>query len=112
LKLIPGTRVLFSAVRPVGTRRPGSALENQSKSGKTYLRNCCVAGIRASTSTSISRKTARLPIGRRADSDVRASYQSGSAHHTTRGAQRIGWRSKNPNAPAVKREAEEDWGRW
>jgi bifunctional non-homologous end joining protein LigD len=31
-------------------------------------------------------------------------YSSGRSRH---------WiKSKNPNAPAVKREAEEDWGRW
>jgi bifunctional non-homologous end joining protein LigD len=31
-------------------------------------------------------------------------YSSGRSPH---------WiKSKNPNAPAVKREAEEDWGRW
>jgi ATP-dependent DNA ligase len=31
-------------------------------------------------------------------------YSSGRSRH---------WiKSKNPNVPAVKREAEEDWGRW
>jgi hypothetical protein len=30
---------------------------------------------------------------------------------TARGARRTGIKSKNPTAPAVKREAEEDWGR-
>jgi bifunctional non-homologous end joining protein LigD len=28
------------------------------------------------------------------------------------GRSRYWIKSKNPNAPAVKREAEEDWGRW
>ena len=31
-------------------------------------------------------------------------YSSGRSRHWVK--------SKNPNAPAVKREAEEDWGRW
>jgi hypothetical protein len=39
----------------------------------------------------------------------RASSQSASAHAKKRPLARLDQRLKNPNAPAVKREAEEDW---
>jgi bifunctional non-homologous end joining protein LigD len=58
----------------------------------------------SSSSMSISRRTARLCSAKPASSAVRASCRSpGRSSHWVK--------VKNPNAPAVKREAEEDWGR-
>jgi hypothetical protein len=43
--------------------------------------------------------------------DWKGSCRSGSDRAIVRGARRTGSRFKNPGAPAVKREAEEDWAR-
>jgi len=47
--------------------------------------------------------------GRRAHLAARASCRSASARHTGPAASTTGSNIKNPAAPAVKREAEEEW---
>jgi hypothetical protein len=49
-------------------------------------------------------------IGQYTSSAVKASCQSGSATRTDQARVDHWLKIKNPAAPAVKREAEEDWG--
>jgi hypothetical protein len=71
---------------------------------------CCSGSGTALSSTSTTTATARSSTSRRARSVVRASCRSGLVHPTAPVAS--DWlKIKNPAAPAVKREAEEDWRR-
>ena len=67
---------------------PGLRLnEHMEHDGPTVFAHACKLGLEGI-------------VSKRRDS----SYRSGRSLH---------WiKSKNPNAPAVKREAEEDWSRW
>jgi len=47
-----------------------------------------------------------------ASSDWKASCRSGAPRSTVQAARPHWIKTKNPAAPAVKREAEEDWGGW
>jgi ATP-dependent DNA ligase len=67
--------------------RGRSRNEHIEEDGPTVFARACKLGLKGF-------------VSKRRDS----SYRSGRSPH--------GIKSKNPNAPAVKREVEEEWGRW
>jgi ATP-dependent DNA ligase len=71
---------------------------------------CCAAARSASASTSTSSTPATWCSSTPALWAARASSRSGWARVMSRGDSRDWLKFKNPNAPAVKREAEEEWG--
>ena len=82
---------------------------NRSRPARSSWQCCSAALIRRSSLTSITRATAPSSSNTPASSAVRASCRSGCGSPYRSGRTPHWVKVKNPKAPAVTREAEEDW---